>query len=397
MAYAEVRGEYSVSKLSVSPEPNEPFIMFNNAMGNVTNGVKEYLKISRSKSRSVMLEYYFQFSKTFEWGDKGGLLPGVIGGKSKCARKESGSRCWRVQLAWNPDGTAGVAFRLPGEKSASITKSVKKNVKLLNTGFNKVNMVLKMNSKKKRDGGIHININDKPLLALEAVTFDRKSSTSKYILRNAEYIGNVPTKPEDPVFRYILTRDLRIFQAEVTPPPPPPPSPSPVLDDQYDSFSGWDEVDTNPPALPNPSPPDAPSPPYKGESITATVKWTTGSLSSIIPPGSGRRFDGVAKELYLCSGDKLYFSWSGEDMGLYAFYSLEEYQNCDKGNLNYIKNTRPTGNFMTKPNRGGWRYFAHVTGADDGACKYGCGTEKDKGKKITGTCAQKLAVSWSSC
>lgn len=84
-------------------------------------------------------------------------------------------------------------------------------------------------------------------------------------------------------------------------------------------------------------------------------------------------------------------------MGVYGFYSLEHYEGCIKDNLNYIKNTRPNGFFMTKANRGGWRYYAYITGADDGACKYGCGTARDKGKQITGTCAQKIAVNWDAC
>ena len=78
-------------------------------------------------------------------------------------------------------------------------------------------------------------------------------------------------------------------------------------------------------------------------------------------------------------------------MGLYGFYKESHYKSCNKRDLNYMKNTRSSGSFKTKPNRSGWRYYAYITKADDGACKYGC--NKGKGK-VKGACAQKIAIFW---
>lgn len=99
----------------------------------------------------------------------------------------------------------------------------------------------------------------------------------------------------------------------------------------------------------------------------------------------------------VCSGDVVHFKWSGEQMGLYGFYNENAYRKCAKGNLNYMKNTRPKGSFKTKPNRSGWRYYAHIGGAGDGACKYGCGNPKNKTNRITGTCEQRIAILWQRC
>ena len=100
--------------------------------------------------------------------------------------------------------------------------------------------------------------------------------------------------------------------------------------------------------------------------------------------------------LQVCSGDVVHFKWSGEPMGLYGFYTVNHYRKCHKGDLNYMKNTRTWGSFKTKPNNSGWRYYAYITGAGDGACKYGCGHSKNKSNRITGTCKQKLAIYWST-
>jgi len=99
----------------------------------------------------------------------------------------------------------------------------------------------------------------------------------------------------------------------------------------------------------------------------------------------------------VCSGDVVHFQWSGEQMGLYGFYNEKAYRNCAKGNLNYMKNTRAKGSFKTKPNRSGWRYYAHIGGAGDGACKYGCGNPKNKTNRISGTCEQRIAILWQKC
>lgn len=386
-------------KLRLNPTPSSPWILFNDGTGNINNGVRKYLKIKHKKTYTIMFEYEFKFSNTFEWGKKGGRLPGVIGGRSKCAKKESGSRCWRVQLSWKPDGSAGLDLRLPFENTRDVERSASSGIKWKTSGYNKVTMFLQMNDKKDNNGRLDIMVNGKSFVSKDDVTFDKKKTKSKHILLNGEYNDDsIPTKPEDEVFRYILTRRMRVYEAEPIslpspsplplPSPPPPPSlpdpPEPIVEDEPDL-----------PAVLSPSLP--PPAQYTGGTLKVTLKWTTGRMETNIPPNSGRSFDPDAKILQLCSRDTLYFLWSEENMGLYGFYTKEHYDGCIKDDLNYIKNTRTNGDFLTKPNRGGWRYYAHITGADDGACKYGCGTPEDKGKEIRGTCAQRIAVRWDKC
>ena len=91
------------------------------------------------------------------------------------------------------------------------------------------------------------------------------------------------------------------------------------------------------------------------------------------------------------SGDKVLFKWRGENMGLYGFYSEAAYRSCSKNRLNYMKNTRGSGDFWTKANRSGWRYYAHISGAQDGACKY---ERKGCHKGVKGGCQAKVKIHW---
>lgn len=402
---AEYRDGYRVKSVRISPDRTieDPYIIFNDRNGNISNGIKEYAKIKHRYTGTVMLEYTLRFSSTFAWGDQGGLLPGIVGGKSRCAKKESGSRCWRVQLTWNPDGTAGVALRLPQDKETRLANAVNKKVQWETGRDNKVVMVLGVNSRGGKNGFVDISINNKRLLFQDDVRFDRKSTRSKFVLRQGEYRGNLPSEIKGDVFRYISTSDVGVYLAKRNSPPVPSsiPSPTPAADDSgnetsQDSSPSDVQEPWTPPDSSNTEPSTQPGEDGSGP-LTVSLKWTTGTMEARLPRDSLRRFDESKKELYLCSGDRLRLEWSGENMGVYGFYTFEHYQSCIKDNLNYIKNTRPSGYFLTKGNRGGWRYFAYITGADDGACKYGCGTEKDKGKQITGTCAQKLAVRWDAC
>ncbi|MEO2194287.1 MAG: hypothetical protein ABGY24_17780 [bacterium] len=92
----------------------------------------------------------------------------------------------------------------------------------------------------------------------------------------------------------------------------------------------------------------------------------------------------------------LQFSWDdepGRGLGVYGFFNVEDWASCAKTpdtELNYMKNQRPSGLFKTKPNRGGWRWYASFDGADDGHCKYSC----QDGKGIRGGCNAKVAVNW---
>lgn len=101
--------------------------------------------------------------------------------------------------------------------------------------------------------------------------------------------------------------------------------------------------------------------------------------------------------MQVCSRDVVHFKWSGEQMGLYGFYTQKAFRQCAKGNLNYMKNTRPSGAFKTKGNRSGCRYYAHIGGAGDGACKYGCGNKKNKTNYIKGSCEQRVTICWNKC
>lgn len=412
----DYRGAYNVKRVRISPNDamSDPFILVNDGLSNVSTSLKQYSKIKHKYTGTVMLEYTLGFSNSFSWGERGGLLPGLIGGSSKCAKRESGSRCWRVQLKWNPDGTAGVALRLPKDKESRVQNSIKASIKWLTSRDNKVTMVLGVNSRRKRDGFLDVSINNERLLFQNGIRFDEKTTRSKFVLRQGEYIGKTPYARGGKL-QYIHASDIQVYLAKQSAPPPvasppppslpPPPPPSPLPKDPIDEFLNnpsdglympgdqewWNTLISPSPQLVSPPIQDPTSP------LTISLKWTTGVMQANLPKRSPRRFDHVAKELHLCSGDKLRLEWSGENMGVYGFYTLDHYENCIKDDLNYIKNTRPSGYFLTKANRGGWRYYAYITGADDGACKYGCGTERDKGKEITGTCAQKVAVLWNKC
>lgn len=81
-------------------------------------------------------------------------------------------------------------------------------------------------------------------------------------------------------------------------------------------------------------------------------------------------------DLQVCSGDVVNFSWSGETMGMFGFYTESAYNSCSKSDLNFIKNIHTSGSFDTKSNESGWRYYAYITDAGHG------------------TCAQKIKIFW---
>jgi hypothetical protein len=120
------------------------------------------------------------------------------------------------------------------------------------------------------------------------------------------------------------------------------------------------------------------------------LKWTKGRLAAS-GLGGGRRLDKGGRALYVKSGDKVLFRWRRETMGLYGFYSEAHYRKCSKARLNYMKNTRSSGDFWTKANRAGWRYYAHISKAADGACKY---ERKGCHKSVKGTCQAKIKIHW---
>jgi hypothetical protein len=51
-------------------------------------------------------------------------------------------------------------------------------------------------------------------------------------------------------------------------------------------------------------------------------------------------------------------------MNLWMFANKSEYDRCSTSNLNFLKNPTSTGEFYTKPNNSGWRYYAYMPGLD---------------------------------
>lgn len=51
-------------------------------------------------------------------------------------------------------------------------------------------------------------------------------------------------------------------------------------------------------------------------------------------------------------------------MNLWMLKNRKQYDTCGKKDLNFLKNPAKSGEFYTKPNRSGWRYYAHIPGLD---------------------------------
>ena len=376
-----------------------PYVMFNDGMGDVSSGFREYAKIdkklARRKPQAISLTYELTFSPGFEWsakGQLGGLLPGLTGGK--------GRRSWRVQLAWDPDGRVTVSKNLAKQNRGGGKRPIETPEGAYwkpSPEVNVVRLTVQQNRKRTRDGRLSVEVNGERIALLNDVVYHWKGKgKSKYVLREGRYLGPNPTRGLEEI-RYLTTRNLRVSEVDmsldkpddfwggslnddpaVVPTLPPPTTPVVVT------------PPTTPVVTPTPTTPTTPTDNNK----LVTLNWTQGALSTdAVAP---RRFDPATNELYLCSRDVLQFSWSGEPgrgVGVYGFFSVEDWQSCAKTpdtELNYMKNQRPSGLFKTKPNRGGWRWYASFDGADDGHCKYTC----SDGKGISGGCNAKIAVNW---
>jgi len=365
-------GLYSLKSLSVYPDPMSRIKLG----GKTNNGVNTRLKIKDKKTESVVLEYRFKFSQEFEYG-AGGVLPGILGGRRFCTPNHRSSKCWYVQPGWDQNGRGMMHIRL--EKYAGEIHVNEFTWK--KDSWNTVQMIVRVNDRKDDNGVLQLLANGELVVNQEMILFHHKKTRSSYVLMSGYYLRQSHKVGEGS----IRTRDLGVYRAELLlSPSPSVPIPEPEP-----------EPEEPPEVYPEPNPEDE-SPP---SDPIVRLLWTTGTMSAVMPQGGSRRFDVDKREMYICSGDIVHFVWSGEPggMGLYGFYKEEEYISCDKRDVNYIKNTRPNGEFKTKANRSGWRYYGHLTGADDGACNYGCNTEKDRGKKITGTCAQRIAINWGKC
>ena len=389
-----------------------PYVMFNDGMGDVSRGFREYAKIdkklARRKPQAVSLAYELTFSPGFEWSAKGrlgGLLPGLTGGKGKTS--------WRVQLAWDPDGRVTVSKNLANQNRGGGKRPIETPEGAYwkpSPETNMVRLTVQQNRKRTRDGRLSVEVNGKRIALLSDVVYDWKGKgKSKYVLREGRYLGPNPTRGSAEI-RYLTTRNLRVSEvdmsldkpddfwggseldddATVVPTLPPPTTPAVVKPPTTPAVV---KPPTTPGVTPTPTTPTTPTAPTDNNKLV-TLNWTQGALSTdAVAP---RRFDPATNELYLCSGDVLQFSWSGEPgrgIGVYGFFSVEDWQSCTKTpdtELNYMKNQRPSGLFKTKPNRGGWRWYASFDGADDGHCKYSC----NDGKGISGGCNAKVAVNW---
>eukprot|EP00890_Picochlorum_soloecismus_P002460 jgi/Picsp_1/3214/NSC_06054-R1_polysaccharide lyase family 14 protein len=382
-------GLYSLKPLNVYPDPVSRI-----KFGGKNNGVNTRLGIKDKQTESVVLEYRFKFSPEFGWGAAGGTLPGILGGRRFCTPNHKSSKCWYIQPGWDQNGRGMMHARLQkydGEIHVNDFTWKKDS-------WNTVQMIVRVNDRKDDNGVVQLLANGELVVNQERVLFHHKKTRSSYVLMSSRYLQQ-NNRIE---VGFIRTSDLALYRAELLLSPSPSfpinsPSPAEPVQDP--------EPAQEPPPSPEPEQsPEASPEPSEDESAPPSdpivrLLWTTGEMSAVMPEGGQRGFDAAKREMYICSGDIVHFVWSDEPggMGLYGFYKEEEYISCDKRDVDYIKNTRPNGEFKTKPNRSGWRYYGHLTGADDGACKYGCNTEKDRGKTITGTCAQRIAIHWGKC
>lgn len=387
-----------------------PYIMFNDAMGDVSSGFREYAridkKLAKKKPESLALSYELTFSPGFEWSAKGrlgGLLPGLTGGK--------GRKSWRVQLAWDPDGRVKVSKQLAKQNRGGGKRPIETPSDAYwkpSPATNVVRLTVQQNGKKKRDGKLSVEVNGRRVALLSDVVYDwRGKGSTKFVLREGRYLGPNPTRGMDEI-RYLTTKNLKVSEVDLSLETGGPPS-----DDFWDGSSPGGPTTSGPVVPPNaPDVPEEPEPPVgpvqpefppssPGSSLPpstnpklVTLKWTQGTLATdAVAP---RRLDPRTNELYLCSKDVLQFEWAGETgrgLGLYGFFNVEDWQACAKtpdAELNYMKNQRPSGLFKTKPNGSGWRWYASFDGADDGHCKFSC----SDGKGISGGCNAKVAVNW---
>ncbi len=194
-----------------------PHIMFNDAMGDVSRGFREYARIdkriARRKPQAVALTYELTFSPDYEWsanGRLGGLLPGIAGGKSR--------RQWRVQLAWDPEGRIKVSKNLPRENRGggkAVIETPPDAFWKPSPEKNHVRVIVKQNSKRKRNGTLDVSVNGRQLATLANVVFDwRGRGRSKFVLREGRYLGPNPTRGREEV-RFLSTTNLKVSGVDV--------------------------------------------------------------------------------------------------------------------------------------------------------------------------------------
>jgi hypothetical protein len=246
-------------------------VFFNNATSKngVTTDIYPALEQNPLGS-AALLQYHVYFPSNnntkFDWGSKGGLLPGLgygaaaVGG---CGPWDAGVSCWSVQLGWNPDGTGKIVAALPAPEQldtfwnrvkvdgqdpetgaiimANGTFTWKKNV------WNKVGLLVIMNKVGGTDGYIELMVNDMLVFKVEVVvhrlnpdvepdsvmlqfaynqvpvSYDHNSTIGKVPSLNNS--SNSNTSPN--LMAMLKGMQLQIITPPAPPPPPPPPSPPP--------------------------------------------------------------------------------------------------------------------------------------------------------------------------
>lgn len=195
-----------------------PHIMFNDAMGELSRGFREYARIdqrvAKRKPQAVSLTYDLDFSPDFEWsarGRKGGLLPGIAGGKSR--------KKWRVQLAWDPEGRITVSKKLPKENRGGGKATIETPPDAFwkpSPERNHVRLIVRQNAKRKRDGTLLVSVNGQRIATLTNVVFDwRGRGRSKFVLREGRYLGPNPTRGRDEI-RFLATTSLKVSEVDLS-------------------------------------------------------------------------------------------------------------------------------------------------------------------------------------
>jgi len=256
-------------------------VFFNNATSK--NGVTTDIYPSLEQNplgSAALLQYHVYFPSNnnthFDWGSKGGLLPGLgygaaaVGG---CGSWDAGVSCWSVQLGWNPDGTGKIVAALPAPEQletfwnrvkvdgqdpetgaiimANGTFTWKKNV------WNKVDLLVIMNKVGGTDGYIELMVNDVLVFKIGVVvhrlnpdvepdsvmlqfaynqvpvSYDHYSTIEGKVLslnnsnNNNSTVAhnNIPRSPN--LMAMLKGMQLQVITPPPPPPPPPPPSPPP--------------------------------------------------------------------------------------------------------------------------------------------------------------------------
>eukprot|EP00889_Picochlorum_renovo_P008380 jgi/Picre1/35410/NNA_002872.t1 len=142
----------------------------------VKNGVNTRLHLLERWTGSIRLNYRFKFSSNFKWGS-GGILPGILGGRWWCTPNHRSSQCWRIQLGWNERGEADIVSRVPQAKS-DISKI--STLKFQKSAWNRVSIVVRVNTGRSSNGEVEISVNDKVLALESGILFSADKTRSVY-------------------------------------------------------------------------------------------------------------------------------------------------------------------------------------------------------------------------